>query len=85
MKVQIDATIPSWLTSKIFWINVIAAILVAVQYIVKIFPVFLPYELVVAGILNAIAGVLQSNSVAVQKAAVAKLSPPVVKPVSVKV
>ncbi len=62
---KVIITIPSWLKSKFFWLNVIAILLAIIQYFTdnKMFTSWAPWEGLAVVILNMIAGMIQGNTV----------------------
>jgi flagellar motor component MotA len=60
----------SWLKSRFFWLNLIAIIILIVQYLIdnNSLPDYAKWEALFIVVLNAIAGMIQSNEVAKLKA-----------------
>ena len=66
---------PAWMKSKFFWLNVIAIIILIVQYFIQnqTFPQWVAFEGLAIVVLNAIAGMIQGQQIATMKAKAAKL------------
>jgi small basic protein len=65
-----------WYTSKWLWLNVIAIVILILQYTMdnSLVPAaWVPYESLAVVVLNAIAGILQSNAVRKLKSQAATL------------
>lgn len=68
--------IPSWLKSKIFWLNLIALVILVLQYAIdnNLVPAeWVPIEALIVVVLNAIANMITSNQVTGLRAKVKKL------------
>jgi uncharacterized membrane protein YjfL (UPF0719 family) len=64
----------NWLKSKFFWLNLIAIIIMIIQYLIdnNSLPDYAKWEVLGIVILNAIAGMIQSAEVAKLKAKLSK-------------